>query len=105
MNIVDLYNSYTYAVVGEEYSGFPALGAFEAMACGCILLAEPSCYQGTGAEPGTHFVAHSGELHDIIDKIKQKVSLPDASACSKLIESMRPRATYIKWNDLLSKLP
>ena len=104
INIVDLYNSYKYAIVGEEFSGFPALGAFEAMACGCTVIGLASCYKGTGALPGVHFIAHDGSLDDVRTTLASRPTLPDAAACARLIEDMRPHATYIKWTQLLNSL-
>lgn len=69
LDIVALYNSFRYAIVGEEAAGFPALGAFEAMACGCVLIAVPSAYAGWDMYPGTHFVAHDGSLPSLHEAI------------------------------------
>ena len=71
VDIAALYNTYRYAIVGEEATGFPALGAFEAMACGCLLLADPQFYQGLGIVPGTHFIQHHGTLQSIIAAIDE----------------------------------
>jgi hypothetical protein len=70
IDIVELYNRYRYAIVGEEASGFPALGAFEAMACGCVLIAQRDYYTGLGLQPGKHFVEHDGSESSIVDAIK-----------------------------------
>jgi hypothetical protein len=65
INIVELYNQHRYAIVGEELNGFPALGAFEAMACGCLLLAQPQYYKGLGLLPDRHYITYSGNVEDI----------------------------------------
>lgn len=70
IDIVELYNGYRYAIVGEEASGFPALGAFECMACGCVLIAQPEYYEGWGLRADEHFVAHDGSLESIIRTIE-----------------------------------
>lgn len=70
IDIIELYNNYQYAIVGEEAVGFPALGAFEAMACGCVLIAEPKFYTGLGLKAGKHFVPHDGNLDSIVECIK-----------------------------------
>jgi len=65
IDIVDLYNSYQFAVVGEEITGFPALGSIEAMACGTVLIGDPRAYEGLGLIPGVHYVAHDGTVEGI----------------------------------------
>jgi glycosyltransferase involved in cell wall biosynthesis len=80
IDIVEAYNSYRYAIVGEEASGFPALGAFEAMACGCVLIAQPEYYAGYDLTPGTHFVAHDGTLRSIVAAIDALNADPQRAA-------------------------
>lgn len=69
-DIVDFYNSYVFANIGEEAHGLPAIGAFEAMACGCILIGEEPYYTTIGMVAGQHYLAHNGKLDDILDVIK-----------------------------------
>jgi hypothetical protein len=65
-NIVDFYNEHRFAIVGEELSGAPAIGFFEAMACGCVMLgAKGGFYDGLDLELGTHYLAHNGTLDSI----------------------------------------
>jgi len=65
-DIVEKYNEYRFAIVGEEYyNGLPGIGAFEAMACGTVLLAYPECYKGTGLMEGVHYIGHDNELKQI----------------------------------------
>ncbi len=46
-NIVDKFNEYKYAIVGEELmTGLPGIGTFEALACGCIVIGDKSAYGG-----------------------------------------------------------
>lgn len=66
IDIVETYNSYRFAVVGEEASGFPALGSFEAMACGAVLIAEPQAYEGLGLVAGVHYLSHDGSVDGIV---------------------------------------
>lgn len=107
INIVDLYNSFRFAVVGEELSGFPALGAFEAMACGCILLAQGKYYEGLGLKPGIHYVEYSGELKDLIKKITelQELSLSEMSAeCAAFVQrEYSQSAAWQKWTAIWSR--
>jgi hypothetical protein len=71
-NIVDKYNEYRFAIVGEEfYNGIPGIGAFEAMACGTVLIGHPDCYRGTGLEPGVHYLPHHNDIGDIINTIQK----------------------------------
>lgn len=71
-NIVDFYNSCVFAIIGEEAHGLPAVGAFEAMACGCVLVGEEPYYTSIGMVAGEHYLAHGGELSDVLDVIKNK---------------------------------
>lgn len=65
-DIVEKYNEYRFAIVGEEYySGLPGIGAFEAMACGAVLLAYPDCYVGMGLKEGVHYLSHNNDLSEI----------------------------------------
>jgi glycosyltransferase involved in cell wall biosynthesis len=65
-DIVDFYNHHRFAIVGEELSGAPAVGFFEAMACGCVVLgANGGYYDGLGLEPGVHYLEHDGSIESI----------------------------------------
>jgi len=65
-DIVDFYNQHCFAIVGEELSGAPAVGFFEAMACGCVLLgAKGGFYDGLGLTPGIHYFEHDGTVESI----------------------------------------
>ena len=58
-----------YAVVGEELSGFPALGSFEAMSRGAVLFGPKLHLQGLGLVPGRHFIDYDGTLEDLLAKM------------------------------------
>jgi hypothetical protein len=69
-DIVEFYNQHRFAIVGEELSGAPAIGFFEAMACGCVMLgAEGTYYDGLKLEPGVHYLVHDGSVESIRDVI------------------------------------
>ena len=93
-NIVDKYNEYKYAIVGEEfYNGIPGIGAFEAMACGTVLIGHPDCYKGTGLEPNVHFLPHHNDLEEI------KTSIQEANKEPQKMQQMGERASaYVKEN-------
>ena len=79
-NIVSKYNEYLFAVVGEEFfSGLPGIGAFEAMACGCILIGHPSCYKNIGMVAFEHYLPQTTntleEIKHIIEKHKEDTEL------------------------------
>lgn len=75
-DIVDLYNDHKFAVVGEEVSGLPAVGFFEAMACGCVMLGQQgSFYAGLGLIPAIHYLAHDGSLGDMRRLIDETLSV------------------------------
>jgi hypothetical protein len=103
IDIVDLYNGYQYAVVGEELAGFPALGAFEALACGCTLIGEPSAYVGTGLQPQVHFLPHNGSLASLQEALKTAHRL-DPAAVQAILQSMTPRQVFERWKDTLQSL-
>ena len=63
IDIVNEYNKYKFALVGEELSGFPAIGAFEAMGCGCVLIAQKDFYCGLGLEPNINFLEYDGTIN------------------------------------------
>ena len=46
IDIVEAYNQHKFAIVGEEICGFPGIGTFEAMACGCINFINPNTVKG-----------------------------------------------------------
>ena len=76
-DIVELYNDHKFAIVGEEVSGLPAVGFFEAMACGCVMLgAQGSYYAGLGLVPGEHYLAHDGSVAGIRRLIDETLNVP-----------------------------
>ncbi|MCD6401843.1 MAG: glycosyltransferase [Anaerolineales bacterium] len=110
IDIVDLYNRYRYAIIGEEATGFPALGAFEAMACRCVLIAQPGFYNGLGLVPDEHFVAHNGSLNSVVEAIEMlgknpiKASLI-AEAGAKYVElNLRPQEAYMRFSNVIKGL-
>ena len=70
VDLVEEYNRHKYAVVGEEISGFPALGSFEAMLSGAVLFGQKSHLQGLGLVPGRHFIDYDGTLNDLLVKMQ-----------------------------------
>jgi len=107
-DIVLIYNQYKYAVVGEELSGFPALGAFEAMACGTLLLGDPSCYKGLGLVENQHYVAYDGTLPGLlstINRIGQSDCRKIAEAgCQYVTTNFNPSAIYQRWCSQFNKI-
>lgn len=62
-NLVDKYNEYTMAVVPEESIGLPAIGAFEAMACGCAYIGiDHKMYRDLGLIPNFHYITYDGTV-------------------------------------------
>lgn len=103
IDIVDLYNQHRYAVVGEELSGFPALGAFEAMACGCVLFGQPSYYVGLGLEPFFHYIPYEGQVEKLP---KMLSSISNGSEISNnashfVMERYSPSSVYKLWINTL----
>ena len=102
VDLVTLYNKYRYAVVGEELSGFPALGAFEALACGCVLIGDSACYAGTGIEPDEHYIPHSGDIESIRVAV-ESAKRPDPVSVQVALRKMTPNAVFLRWVTTLEK--
>lgn len=69
-DMVDLYNQYKMAIIGEEIVGSPAVGFVEAMACGCAFVGlENSIYEKYGMESGIHYIGYNGTSEDMLKKI------------------------------------
>jgi len=77
IDLVKEYNSHKFAVIGEELSGFPALGAFEAMSCGAILIGLPEAYKGMDFDFDKCCVQHNGTLESISDAMEKVNSFSD----------------------------
>jgi hypothetical protein len=93
-DIVDFYNQHRFAIVGEELSGAPAVGFFEAMACGCVMLgAAGGYYNGLGLKPGTHYLEHDGTVDSI-----QSIVVGTASNPQRLAAILAESRTYIDTN-------
>jgi len=102
INIVDLYNQHRYAVVGEELSGFPALGAFEAMASGCVLIAQREYYDRLQLVPREHYLPYDGKLESLTEILDQGLSSLGTKISENASEFVKkefnPRAIYDRWN-------
>ncbi|MCF6764273.1 hypothetical protein L3V82_00710 [Thiotrichales bacterium 19S3-7] len=109
-DIVSLYNDYKFAVIGEESVGFPAIGAFEAMACGCVLIAQKGYYEGLGLVEGEHFIAYDGTVENLCVVIRQlqkmeKEKLSDISLAGEYYcESLKPVLSYQRFIEQLKSL-
>ena len=68
--MTDQYNKHKFAIVGEEWSGFPALGAFEAIACGAVLICDSDKYIDTGLVKDLHYISINKNLTNTVEKIK-----------------------------------
>jgi hypothetical protein len=90
ISLVERYNQYQMAIVGEEASGFPALGAFEAMACGCLVLVSKEYYKGLGFSEDA-FLIHHG-----IDEILEKIQWVKSNQDKAYIIAMRGNQQVIE---------
>lgn len=80
-DIVKFYCDHKFAIVGEEASGLPAIGFFEAMACGCVMLGQYGAfYDGLGLEPGVHYLVHDGSIEGIRAVIDDALAHPERLA-------------------------
>ena len=65
-NIVKLFLSSNFHIVGEEVTGLPGISAFEGMATGSILIGIcDGTYERFGMKAGIHYIAHDGTLASI----------------------------------------
>jgi len=107
-DIVEVYNSYSYAVVGEEITGFPGIGSFEAMACGCVLIAVPEYYIGLGLKSGEHFICYNGDI-SLIPGILEKTDditrrYISENAMRYVNEKFRSKGVCFNWFHVVSGL-
>jgi hypothetical protein len=70
INLVKEYSSHKFAVVGEEYTGFPPLGVIEAMSCGCIPIVDISKFDGLNLKDGFNCIAQSGDYDDLFTRLE-----------------------------------
>lgn len=106
-NIVDFYNDHKVALVGEEVHGLPAVGAFEAMACGCLLIVQDEFYKGLGLQTGKHFLSHSGNLETIEKAIHEalKVNRKNEQILENSIRYVEENCrAEVLWKKLLNEL-
>ncbi len=70
-NMVDKFNDYKIAVVGEEIMGIPGIGFVEAMACGCAYIGQTiGYYEDYGMKEGVHYIGYDGSKDDLEAKIE-----------------------------------
>lgn len=109
-DIVELYNQHRYAVVGEENTGFLAIGALESMGCGCILLAQEKCYKGLGLIDGIHYVSYDGTLPNLIEKFHQLNEMPIqelekiSQASVDFMQNYKSKKSYENFKNAISLL-
>ena len=109
IDIVDLYNDYQFAIIGEEVTGSPAIGALEAMACGCVVFVMPEFYSGYNLVEGRDYVSYDGSIEDLNRKIKGlaiknaiEISKNGALAVQKSFSKSVMRDTWIaRLNNLI----
>jgi hypothetical protein len=108
IDIVNLYNDYRFAVVGEELSGFPALGALESMACGCTLIAEKKYYEKLGLIPQQHYLSYDGTVQSLVETVQsQQVNRCDeiAKAGANFVANhFSPSSVFQRWCSQFMKL-
>lgn len=90
LDIVAEYNKHQFALIGEEVCGFPGIGTFEAMACGCVAFINPNTVVGILDNNNCYI------------PFAEKISDMDLSAIniseSELIEKSNAAATFINEN-------
>ena len=64
-DMVEKYNEYKLVVNAEDANGIYAIGAIEAMACGCALIGcDYGAYEDLGMTAGIHYISYDGTLKD-----------------------------------------
>lgn len=77
-DIVEFYNDHKYAVIGEELHGLPAIGAFEAMACGCVLIGQAGpYYTALGLRANHDYYEYDGTIEGLKAAIQFLNDTPD----------------------------
>ena len=66
-DIVEAYNKHKFAVVGDEITGFIAIGSLEAMACGCV----KESVQGLEMIEYEHYLPYDGTYKDLITQYEK----------------------------------
>jgi hypothetical protein len=78
-DIVQEMNRYKYAVVPEEIIGIPAISAFEAMKCGCVLIGHGNgIYESLGMQAYIHYFPYNGTISGLekaLSKLNSDVKL------------------------------
>ena len=70
-NMLEEYNNHKFFLAAEEMNDLPSIHTTEGMNCGSALIAESNdMYKGWGMKEGVHYIGHSGEFEDVLDKIK-----------------------------------
>ena len=106
-NIVDFYNGHKFAIVGEELSGFPAVGFFEAMACGCVMLGQQGFYEGLGLEANVQYLTHDGTIsgiHSVIERAMKTPGRIETISRAGLAYTARRCAASAVWDALQAEL-
>lgn len=100
-DIADFYNRHRFALVGEELSGAPAVGFFEAMACGCVMLGTTgNYYDGLGLAPDVHYLTHDGTVESIhaaivrASKDSQRLTAIAQAGMRHIQEKCTPQAVW-----------
>ena len=110
IDLVKEYNEHKFAVIGEELSGFPALGAFEAMACGAILIGLSESYKGMGFNFQDCCVEHDNSINSILNAMDEINSLDDKGRSLSVLSSQAMSehftedAVYKKWVNSFTKV-
>jgi hypothetical protein len=110
-DIVDFYNNHKFAIVGEELSGFPAVGSFEAAACGCVMLGQEGLfYKGLGLKANVDYLTHDGTIAGIHNAIEQTMNTPgriddiSRAGLAYVAQHCAPSAVWDAFQDALDKL-
>ncbi|MBR3723274.1 MAG: glycosyltransferase [Selenomonadaceae bacterium] len=70
-DMVDKLNEYKIVVNGEDANGIYAIGAIEAMACGCAFVGSNyGAFEDLGLKDGESYIAYNGSISNLKEKLE-----------------------------------
>lgn len=111
IDLVAFYNTYSFVVCPAEIIGLPGIGAFEAMACGAVLVDDGNTfYQDYGLVEDLHYVRYDGSASGLAAKLNSLSRAPEfvaslrAASLALVNASMRSDSCLMAFRDNVAKL-
>ena len=78
IDLSEHYNSYNFVICPSELIGLPGVGAFEAMACGAVLIDDSNkFYDDYGLYSDEHYICYDGTIGDLKSTLDWLVENPE----------------------------